>query len=408
MNLNKSIIKVLFMSSAIMLTMTACNDDEIIRYDVTVSPSIPEEAVAGSQLDNIQIKFTELNTHKVYTVTSLDNLKLPAGTYNVDGTATITVEENGKTVTKTIRTVANGIVISEESNSINLEWFFYNDETSLVFSEIYACSSLDAAGKGNIQDSYFRIYNNTDHIIYADGIAIAEGLYANTTALSILTPEYLPQNRFMVSALYAIPGNGTDVAIQPGESLKIVDQAIDWTEQVTPALNHTDADFEWYDESTNANKDIDNVEVPNLIKIYSSTLSFWFPNRQCNQSYALVKLPEGMTSEIYLEECPTGAFDYTMATVPDRKFTRNNVHWIPNDWIIDGVNLSPTSTFKQTFLSPAIDKSYAAIGEKVDLTQNAGKKFKRKVLGTSADGNIVLVDNNDSANDFEVVSAYED
>ncbi len=190
--------------------------------------------------------------------------------------------------------------------------------------------------------------------------------------------------------------------------MKIVDQAIDWTEQVTPALNHTDADFEWYDESTNANKDIDNVEVPNLIKIYSSTLSFWFPNRQCNQSYALVKLPEGMTSEIYLEECPTGAFDYTMATVPDRKFTRNNVHWIPNDWIIDGVNLSPTSTFKQTFLSPAIDKSYAAIGEKVDLTQNAGKKFKRKVLGTSADGNIVLVDNNDSANDFEVVSAYED
>ena len=78
---------------------------------------------------------------------------------------------------------------------------------------------------------------------------------------------------------------------------------------------------------------------------------------------------------------------------------------IKNEWILDGVNLCPDESWTSGALSTSVDASHAAISTaKLDVNR-FGKKFVRKTAGVSAAGNTVLMDTNDSANDFNVVSA---
>ena len=56
-------------------------------------------------------------------------------------------------------------------------------------------------------------------------------------------------------------------------------------------------------------------------------------------------------------------------------------------------------------LAPSIDKSYASIAVENTVANRTGKKFRRRQAGNSPAGNVILMDTNDSANDFEVVSA---
>ena len=200
-----------------------------------------------------------------------------------------------------------------------------------------------------------------------------------------------------------IPGNGTDVPIEPGESIKIVDQAINWGEQVTGALNHTDADFEWYDEVTVGSvRDTDNPSVDNLDKWFSYSATVWLPSQQCNRSYALVRFPAGMTAEKYLADY-IGDYTY-IAAATGKEMTAGKCYRIPFDWILDGVNLCPTEAFTVSALDSSIDMSYSAVSDKNNDKNRYGKAFVRRISGTSPVGNAILMDTNDSANDFEVKS----
>ncbi|MDE6152898.1 MAG: DUF4876 domain-containing protein, partial [Muribaculaceae bacterium] len=338
----------------------------------------------------------------VTTIASTTGLQLTAGTYNIDATAIATGTENDIQVEKSLRAVAQNVVISEATHSVNLSWFFFNPDNSLVFSEIYVSGSLNATGKGALYDSFFRIYNNTDEVLYADGLAICESNFTNVSTQTILTEANKPENNFSAQTIYVIPGNGTDVPIQPGQSIKIVDQAINWSEQVDNALDHRDADFEWYDEVTIGTlRDTDNPEVPNLDKWYSYSATIWIPSQQCNRSYALVRFPQGMTSEKYISEF-NGEYKYLAVT---GKEMTGKAYLIPNEWILDGVNLCIAQDFTQAALTATIDMSYASISIDKNITSRTGKKFVRRQAGTSPAGNTIVMDTNDSKNDFDVVSA---
>lgn len=412
MTLNKSQIKNLFLSvalcSAFGLSVASCSDDDTtVTYPVVIAPTYPSELPSDYSVESGTVTYKELNTGKTYTF----NLPLagtdviPAGTYDIDGMMEVRyTNDEGVSVSRTLRTVASQQVISSNAQSANLKWFFYNPSNTLVFGEIYFAGSLNAAGTNGLYDSYFTIYNNTDEVQYADGIAIVESKLLNTDDNVIITEANQRENNFTVQTVYVIPGNGHDVAINPGESIKIVDQAIDWTAQVAGALNHTDADFEWYDESTSASvKDTDNPDVPNLDKWYSYSPTIWIAGNQCNRSYALVRFPEGMTAEKFLAEYD-GTYKY-ISSVTQKEMTGSKCYLVKYDWIIDGVNLCPTESWIQGALSTSIDASYAAITEKKTDKNRFGKKFVRKVSGVSAAGNTILMDTNDSAKDFEIVSA---
>lgn len=405
--LMKNLVIGLALTSSLAVITTSCSDDDsITTYPVVINQNIPSELPSNYSIISGSVKYTELNSGRQMEFAlpiSSDN-EIPAGTYDIEGQMAVKYTgSNGADIEKSLRAVARQVVINGDNSDAALNWFFFNPENTLVFGEIYFTGTLNAKGTSGLYDTYLTIYNNTDEVQYADGLAIVESKFTNASTDQILTAANDPEANFTAQAIYVIPGSGNDVKIEPGKSIKIVDQAIDWNQQVPGALNHTDADFEWYDETTSSSvKDTDNPSVKNLDKWFSYSATIWLPSNQCNRSYALVRFPEGMTAEKFLAE-NTGDYEYINAAT-GKKMNGTKCYLINYDWIIDGVNLCPTEKWTSGALSAACDMSYAAISEKNADKNRFGKKFTRKITGVSAEGNNVLMDTNDSASDFEVTS----
>lgn len=390
-----------------MLAVSCVDDDDDVAGadDITVSFNNQwPEGVAEEAITSAEITFRELNSGQTVTLNPIgsDLGSLPLGVYDYDGTVKLSCpagDEGRSTIEKTLRVSGSSLTVSSPV-AIRLEWFYSNPGGTLVFSEIYAAGSPNATATGGLRDSYFRIYNNTSETIYADGLGIVESTFVNsrTNAFKILTPANDRQVNFTVGTVWVIPGSGTDVPILPGQSIKIADQAIDWGAQVAGALDHTDADFEWYDDNA---MDTDNPSVPNLEKWYCYSNTIWIMSNQCNRSYALVRFPEGTSAESYLADWH-GAFDYI--SIIGTQMTNNNAYLIPNSWIVDGVNLGNSESYVYGALGNSVDISFASISD-IDKDANRfGRVFRRKTATVDADGVALLQDTNDSVADFERVN----
>lgn len=403
----KTIIALTISLLASQALVSCVENDEtaIVNCKVTIKNTFPEVIPADAKIIDGKATFYETNSGTTYArdLNSEEDLMLPVGLYNVEARATAEyVNPDELTVEKNIRASASAVVIQADTE-IPLEWFITMESSSFIFSEMYHTGSLNAAGTGGLYDHFFRIYNNTDEVLYADGLGIAESSFTNTktTTYEILTEANDRNVNFTAQAIWVIPGNGTDVPVQPGESLLIVDQAIDWSAQVEGALDLSHADFEWWDDNP---RDTDNPEVPNLEKWYSYSLTIWLTNNQCTKSYALVRFPEGMTSTDYLANY-RGSFDYISAI--GTYMTNDKSYLIPNEWIIDGVNLSNKEQWLYGALSPQIDISYASISDIERDPNRFGWKHVRRVASTAPDGRKTLLDTNDSATDFILKRAKE-
>ena len=207
------------------VTTSCSNDDNTpeVTYPVTIIENLPSELPSSYVMKSGSVTYTELNTGRVTTfdlpMTVAD--VLPAGTYDIDGTMVVTYTgANGAEVEQALRAVVSQQVISATSQSATLKWFFYNPENTLVFGEVYFAGSPNAAGTNGLYDTYLTIYNNTDEVQYADGIAIVESKLTNASTDRILTAANQRDANFTVQTVYVIPGSGKDVAINPGESIK--------------------------------------------------------------------------------------------------------------------------------------------------------------------------------------------
>lgn len=392
------------MISVLAVVATGCIDNEgtVADYhNVSVTSKFPDEVPAGTPLLTGKLEYTEVNTgvRGAQALPQYDAYRLPAGLYDIQASATVRYKNSeGVEVERTLRATLPSQEITGDC-VLELPWFFYNDDSQLVFGEIYAAGSLNATATGGLRDTYFTIYNNTDQVLYADGLGIAESAFVNSrvNTFEILTPENDREINFTAGTIWVIPGSGTDYPIQPGESIKIVDQAIDWSAQVPGALDHTDATFEWVDDNP---QDTDNPQVPNLDKWYCYSLSIWIMSNQCNRSYALVRFPQGMTSAQYLSAYH-GPYDYISSI--GTQMHNDKAYLIPNEWIIDGVNLSVPEIWVFGALGNSVDMSYAAISTLNRDPERFGRYFSRRVAVIAPDGRKILMDTNDSARDFEVL-----
>ncbi len=396
------ILSVAFLASSVLTSCDSDGKDAIHYNNVTITDIYPDDASSVTPVSGI-IKFTELNTSTTssFPLPAAEGIVLPDGVYDAEATLDVSYTPSAgdaATVTGTIRATISAHPLTADSE-ISLKWFFYNPAGSLVFSEIYCTGSLNATGTNGLRDTYFKIYNNTDSIIYADGLALAESAFVNAKAstFEILTSENDRNVNFTAGTVWVIPGSGKDVPVEPGKSITIVDQAIDWNAQVPGALNLTTADFEWWDDHA---QDTDNPSVPNLDKWYSYSATIWIVSNQANRSYALVRFPEGMTAESYLSNYH-GGYDYIGST--GKQMHNDKAYLIPNSWIVDGVNLSNKETWVHGALGEAIDLSYASAGDINRDPNRFGHKFSRRVAAETSTGRIILTDTDNSAVDFEFV-----
>ena len=316
-------------------------------------------------------------------------LNLPAGFYACTFDAQVEVSEG---YGYTLRAYEQNINLSDEK-TIPLKAFVIHESKDFVLAEIFFAGTQTPEGKNYVGDKYFRLVNNSDSVLYADGLVLMESKFKNTKKF-VVTPDIMA-SALAIDAIYRVPGDGTRFPVQPGGSFLIVDNAMDHRTTNPNSFDMSAADVEWYDVSTSATvTDIDNPAVPNMDKIYCYTLTIWVPNNQGNTTFAIGRMPADMTDAQYLSDYKYD-YDYITVTQAGTFEMSGSAYRFPNAWIIDAVNLCPHSEYQWLSVHQSLDAGFAYVGETGSDKTRFGKCVQRK-KGT--DGK--LIDTNNSSEDF--------
>lgn len=271
-----------------------------------------------------------------------------------------------------------------------------NRSNDLVIAEIFFAGTQRPSGIQYIGDDYIKLYNNSDHVVYADGLTIFESEFL-TTEKCEYTPDIMGE-AMTVDALYTIPGSGTDHPVQPGEYLLIADTGIDHRELNPNSFDLSGADFEWYDvSSVPSSLDIDGTTVPNLDKWYCYTRSFFMLHNRGFKAYGIARIP--VDKEEYLRDY---LYDYEyVMTLPAGTFPMSeSAYRLPNEWIVDVVNCSIASDFAWVVSDSSLDSGWTHCGE-INADKNRFfKSVRRKLAGFDRNGIAILQDTNNSSEDF--------
>lgn len=371
----------------------ACTDDDKVKItEFTLTLTEPEDLNVTS-ISDLHVTFKNVNTGKQTTNTmtgTTGKITLNEGLYNitVEGKMNYIVDE--KTVEGQVKGYKESVNLVGTTSADNIKLFLFNSKADFVIEEVYFAGSTTPEGKQYLADQYIKIYNNSDSVLYADGLVILESAF-KTSQKYDYTPDVMSQ-AMVVQSVYAIPGNGKDYPIQPGESLLICDKAIDHREANSNSFDLSNADFEWYDDS-DKNPDIDNPQVTNLDKIYSSSLTTWSLHNQGLCAYAIARLQ--VNKETFLKDYRYHA-DYIFINpmTIDR-------YQVPNAWIIDAVNISNKAQYAWNVVDASLDMGFTYCGEVASDKNRYNKSVRRKVLSTTPDGRKILKDTNNSTEDFE-------
>lgn len=400
-------LKLFMMLMLCMIGMASCSDDNgdgEITYPLTIQFELPEK-YNNSNISSVDITLTELNSQKSFTKTNvktdglLATVNVPIGYYKMNAKAKMNYnDEEGKSGSTDIIAYKEGITVSDAPQSISTQMFFDENKNSMgfVLAEIFCAGSANQTGNYYYADKYFVIYNNTDHVLYADSLVIAESEFM-TTMKENYSPDIMDTD-MAVGAMYMIPGTGHDVPVQPGGKLLIVDNAVNHTIANPNSWDFTGADFEWYDESTNPQiTDVNNPNVPNLVKIYSNSVTVWSPHTQGFKSYALARMhaskKEFLSDYMY-------DYSYHIVGLTGEADMTGSSYRLPNSWILDAVNMSTKAGFQWIVTSPALDRGFTYNSDFNFDDSRFGKSVRRKVTSMVGE-RAILQDTNNSTDDFE-------
>jgi hypothetical protein len=363
-------------------------------YQVAFKVNYPVLFDGGKSVTNVVVKITNVQTGREYTQptnsTGIALFDVRGGSYNImvsfsqDRDVNIdgfmfkkTVLFNGSVNSQTITTSGNEFPIPLQY-SIAKEGF--------VIKELYASGSKTPAGKAYGADKFYEVYNNSDKILYSDGLCFG-AVYPTTTNKP--TP-YVDANgklldRIPVSSFVVIvPGTGKEHPIDPGKSFVVALSGLNHKADPNGNPNSIDlshADWEMYvDKGMYA----DVPSVPNILmqRITQGTAMSFDQNGQVS---ILFRLPAGDLQTIFTD---TNNFLKPVGS-------SFSCFMVPKSWVIDGVEnarLSPDGVFKR--LHDEIDVSYIqhrGSGEKVSITRKVSEVVN---------GRTIYKDTNNSAEDF--------
>ena len=340
--------KVISMGFMVCLLLAACEPSSLNR---TARVTVVLQMEQLEDVSHIHITAHDVNMNKDYTDSTL-SLTIPIGYYDWS----ISAENNGRA----IRGYLRGVVVSQDCSVTIQTDYMSTGESDFVLAEIFF------AGTETKLDYDFR-------------------------------SEY-----FAVDALYRVPGTGTTYRVAPGKALLIADNAMNHKEANPNSFDLSEADLEWFDVSSSAGiTDVDNPQVPNMDKLYCYTYTIWVPHNQGHKSFGLARFPEGMTVEKYFAT-DTYYLNYTYELVTSAgTFSQSKKSYvIPNEWVVDAVNLSPSETFQWLTFSQTLDAGYTYVAPTGSDVTRFGKAVRRKVQQI-VNGRRVLQDTNNSTDDFE-------
>ncbi len=359
---------------------------------VNVNIVTPEDLTDATIL-NENISFRNVSTGKTTEFTSTESIKLISGLYDVNYVAEVQLESGA---VSTMRAAQTSVTITANPTSLTLNTYYNIETDDLIIAEIFFTGTLQASGNQYYGDDYVKLYNNTDHVIYADGLTFFESKFTTTQKYEH-TPDIMNQ-AMNVQALYTIPGNGTEHPVNPGEYLLLADTGIDHRVSNPNSFDLSHADFEWYDVSTSpTNIDIDSPTVPNLDKWYCYTLSYFILHNRGFKAYGIARIP--IDRDTYLKNYQYD-YDYTLVTVAGTFPMSAQSYQIPNDWIVDVVTCSVASDYAWNVCAPSLDCGWTHCGTIDKDKTRYFHSVRRKLLRIEDDGRVVFKDTNNSTVDF--------
>ncbi len=384
------------------IMLSACSDDNQIGsgstlnyVNVEVSIEYPDELDA-LEVTNETIEFRNITTGITSTYNELEGIVLPEGLYDCAYTATAQYLYGTNTLTASLQGATSSVQLLQSNPTVAISSYVLEDMDDFIIQEVFYTGVLYPSGKQYNGTNYVKIYNNTDHVLYADGLAFMESKFTTTQKYEY-TPDIM-DTHMTVHAIYVIPGSGEEHPVQPGEALVLCDTGIDHTLTNENAFDLSGADFEWYDESSSpSNLDIDSPTVPNLDKWYCYTLSYFVLHNRGFKAWALARIP--IDKETFLAEY-LYEYQYTIVVAAGSYPMSQTAYKVPNEWIVDAVNASVESEYQWNVTAPSLDRGYTYCGTIDSDPTRYFKSVRRKLLHITDDGRCVYKDTNNSADDF--------
>jgi hypothetical protein len=265
-----------------------------------------------------------------------------------------------------LKNSSDGIVdlSADKKDTLEIYLDILDRNSPLVISEIYACGPT---GSGlYFHDKYVEIYNQSDSVVYLDGLIIADVWSNPKMGINFIDdPEYIHSKR-----VWKFPGNGSDCPIQPGESVVCAEDGIDHRINAPNSVDLSSARFEFYKDDA---PDIDNAGVANMIKIYQPT----------SEADWLISGESGALCLVSMDEDSLKWYDDHLL--------------IPYANILDGAEyIADLTDVQYKRLNSVIDASFTG-----GIIFYTGKSMERKT--TTESGKVILKDDNNSLLDFTVL-----
>lgn len=280
--------------ASLMFAFNSCEDDSdndvakvksVLNITSDVEGTIEAEDIAGAT-----ITFTDTKSKDVYQFTMPSNMTDGAGSVDISvpvGTYDISMEkvlENGTT----IFIKQQNVTIKSDNQQIDtklIATIANSSDYQFIFSEIFFNGEKNA-GRMMHPDQYMVLYNPTDKVLYADGLAIGCTMQNSNGEKKSWYDSYYNEGNVPVHGIIVIPGSGYEHPVKPHDKIVIAFTATNHTEtegkyadvsesgdttwvsyKYENAVDLTGADFEIYDPQLYSS-DVDNPAVPNVKEIY--------------------------------------------------------------------------------------------------------------------------------------------
>lgn len=394
--INMKHLKQFLAVALVLVLLNACKKDDnngiaTESLNITLHLQAPDK-VTITHYGTLTLTLTELNKNekveKVYhnTTTNDFQLSIPAGSYEVRATGTVSYTQSSTTFAGEVTTLIpklNILTATTYSLPITLKTIVSDDDKDLLIEEIFITGTTTPQGKQYLDDSYFKIYNPTSRVLYVDGLLLVQSAF-QTNDKQTYTPNIMNQ-AVAANAVYQIPGNGKQYPVAAGESIIIALTAINHKELNSNSIDLKKANFEIKDEADD--EDPDNAAVPNMFVKFEDAVI----NHQAINAFALARMPKGVTE---LEK-----YSYTYKDESGFDSGGDAVK-IPNTWIIDAVNLAQKEDFQWLVTDVSLDSGWTYASESQGDASRYRKGVRRKVT-SQQNGRRVLKDTNNSTEDFD-------
>ncbi|HYQ58915.1 MAG TPA: DUF4876 domain-containing protein [Draconibacterium sp.] len=280
----------------------------------------------------------------------------------------------------------NGQLVMESGTNFQINTQYNIEKEDFIIKELYSSGSRTPDGENYGADKFVEIYNNSDEILYSDGLCFGAVRYEKTFEPSIWIDNegnLLPRIPLW-SFVAIVPGSGEDYPIQPGESFVIALSGLNHKDDPNGNPNSIDLSGSAWEMIVEDGKYADVPGVPNCL-MQRLTLGTAMSMNTKGMICILFRLPSDNYEEVF-----TNTENFMVE--PGGSF---NCFMVPYAWVIDGVenpSLDDRGVYKR--LPNSIDIGYIQHRGSYE-----GVSIKRKVKEV-IDGRTIYQDTNNSTNDF--------